>query len=444
MKNRLEQVISQKISINTNIVQSLKVLHTNRMELEEMAEIEATSNPLLEVEIDKGVDWEQYFKKTREAYIYDKNESSYKDDSEYNFENLAKSYDSLYDSLHGQINTMYMPPNKKIICNYLIDSLDKDGYLRENEQTISELLEVDEALISECIGIIQSLEPHGIGARDLKECMIIQIRNDGIENDVLEKIILNDLNLVANLDIKKLSSKYNISKEETKKSIELIKSLNPKPVEFDSDDKIAYVYPDVLVEKKGSKYIAKPYNEKRMSLNINSYYSNLLIESDDEEVKSYIRENLTRAREFINEFDSRNTTIVNIANAILDFQNEYFDSDELKPMTLSDIAEVLECHVSTISRGVNDKYMLTPKGLLEFKFFFSKAFQRGDGEVISTSSIKQEIKKIIDAEDSSKPLSDSRIEKILHQRGYDIARRTVSKYREELGYLSSTMRKKVK
>ena len=140
-------------------------------------------------------------------------------------------------------------------------------------------------MISECIGIIQSLEPHGIGARDLKECMIIQIRNDGIENDVLEKIILNDLNLVANLDIKKLSSKYNISKEKIKKSIELIKSLNPKPVEFDSDDKIAYVYPDVLVEKKGSKYIAKPYNEKRMSLNINSYYTNLLIESDDEEVK---------------------------------------------------------------------------------------------------------------------------------------------------------------
>lgn len=444
MKNRLEQVISQKLNITTNIVQSLKILNTNRMELEEIAEFESISNPLLEVEIDKGeVDWEKYIKKNREEYIFDKNEFSYKDSSEYDFENMTKSYDSLYDRLHGQINIMYMTPEYKIVCNYLIDSLDKDGYLRESEDEIARILDIDIKSVEDCIKVVQSLEPYGIGARNIQECMLIQLRNAGIENDVLEDIIINNLNLVANLDIKKLSTKYDISKEDTKKYIEMIKSLNPKPVELDINYNVAYIYPDVIVENIDGEYIAKPYNEKRMSLNINSFYSQLLLDTDDESVKTYIRENLNRAKEFINEFEGRNTTIVNIANAILSIQKNFLKDGNLKPMTLSDIAEILDCHVSTISRGVNDKYMLTSKGLFEFKYFFSKAFQRGDGEVISTNSIKQEIKKIIDSEDRTKPLSDSRIEKLLCQRGYDIARRTVSKYREELGYLSSTLRKKI-
>lgn len=444
MRNKLQQVQTQKLNITVNLVQSLKILSMGRLEIEELAEQESMSNPVLDVEIDKGeVDWDEYIRRHRENVYFDKNEVSYHDNNEYDFENMTKSYDTLYDRLHGQINTMYMPPEEKIVCNYLIDSLDNHGFLVDSDAEIAQILKISESLVEKCIAIVQTLEPYGICARSISECMILQLKNSNLVDETLYSIIENDLNLVANSDIKKLSTKYSVSKNQVHKYIEIIKSLNPKPAELDQDDTVAYIYPDVVLEFLDGKYVAKHYNEKKLNFSINDYYTKLYTTVDDEGVKSYIKEHLNKAKEFINEYEGRNSTIVNIANAILSIQNEFFTNGILKPMTLSDISDIIGCHVSTVSRGVNDKYMLTPKGLLEFKYFFSSSFQRGDGEVISTNSVKQEIKKIIDAEDSSKPLSDSKIEKILNNKGYEIARRTVAKYREELGYLSSSMRKRI-
>lgn len=209
--NKIQQTQTQKLVMTTNLVQSLKILNMSRLELEEEIENEATSNPLLDVEINQNqVDWELYISKSRNNFNSDKNERAYRDESEFDFENLVKSKDSIYDNLHGQINIMYMEPLYKIVCNYIIDSLDKDGYLRIDINEISEDLKISLDYVNECLSIVQSLEPVGVGSRNLNECMIIQLKKSGMFTELLESIIYNDLNLVANLDVKKTMYKVSL------------------------------------------------------------------------------------------------------------------------------------------------------------------------------------------------------------------------------------------
>lgn len=445
LQNRIEQKLTQKICISTQIVQSLKILNMGRQELEEEIEAESTSNPLLDVEIEKGeVDWESYFKKERNSVSTDKNDIHYNDFSEYDFENMTLDEVTLYDTLHGQINIMKISEKEKEVCNYLIDSLDNDGYLRESELSLIKILKVDRETLEECIEIVQSLEPPGIGARSLQECIILQLHDAGIYDEILEEMVNRHLNLVANSNVKQLAANFGIKKSIVIGYIELIKSLDPKPAQKYLSEDILYAYPDVVVEIEDGKCVAKAYNEKKISLGINQYYRNMLVSSDDENVKSYIREKLNSAKKMMNDVFERNSTIVNIANTIIDIQREFFEEGgPLKPMTLNDVSDRLDCHISTISRGVNDKYMLTSKGLFEFKRFFSTGYEKNDGGVVSSNSIKDEIKTIIEGEDKNKPLSDKKIEEMLKLKGLDIARRTVAKYREELGYLSSSKRKQI-
>lgn len=444
IKNRLEQVLTQKLVITNKIVQSLNILNMSRVELEESVEREAESNPLLDVEIDKNeVDWEKYFENLRSIQVYDKNNTEYNDE-EFDFENIIKNTDSLYDSLYAQINILDISDNEKKICKYLIDSLDRDGYLREDEEVIISKLGIDKKVLEKCICFIQDLEPCGIGARNIEECLIIQLRKNNFKDDLVEKIIKNDLNLIANSNIGKLCQKYKLDKEGMISIIEFIKNLEPKPVSMYSDEEIIYAYPDVYVEKIDGRSIAKSYNEDKMKLNINTYYKNLLINSDDIEAKKYIKEKLNHAKNIINDVENRNTTVVNLANSIIDEQRQFFDgSGDLCPLSMTELAEKLGCNVSTISRGVSDKYMLTEKGIYEFRYFFSNSHTIQSGDTISTKSIKEMIRSMIEDENKEKPLSDSKIETELRAKGIDIARRTVAKYREELGYLSSSKRKKI-
>ncbi len=445
LSNRIGQKQTQKLSISNKIVQSLKVLNMGRQELEEAIELESESNPLLEVNIDKNeVDWEKYFLDERRTINFDKNNIEYNDDQEFNFENLTPSVDSIYDSLYAQINIMDISKMKKKICRYLIDSLDKDGYLREDESIVIRKFGISKYFLEECIDILQSLEPAGIGARNLQECIILQLKHNGISNKKLEDMINCDINLIANLSVQQLATKYHLTKEEVIEFIEFIKSLEPKPADMDIEETTVYAYPDVYVDKVDGKSVAKVYNEKKMQLGINSYYKNLLLSTEDKETKKYIKDRLNSAQRLIHDVSERNTTVVNIANSIIDAQRDYFDNDgDLKPLMMIDLAEKLNCHVSTISRGVSDKYMLTEKGMHELRDFFTTSYENEDGDVVSSNSIKMKIKFIIDNENKQKPLSDKKIEDLLKKDGIDIARRTVAKYREELGYLGSSKRKKL-
>ena len=419
ISNKIQQTQTLKLNISNNLVQSLKILNMGRQELEEELENFSLSNPVLDVEIKKDtIDWEKYFKNERGTISYDRNESAYQDDSDYDFENMTTDYDSLYDSLHGQINIIKMDESKRKICHYLVDSLDDDGYLREKEEDLANKFGVDKSIVLSAIKMIHSLEPAGIGARNLQECIILQLRDRYIFDKQLEQMVMEYINI--------------------------IRSLDPRPAQKYARTNIVYAFPDVIVEYQDGEPMVKSFKERNISLSINQYYKDLLLTSDDEEVKKYIKEKLNSAKSMINDIEERGNTIVSISNAIIEFQYDYFKNNgRLKPMTQADIADKLDLHISTISRGVNDKYMLTNKGLFELKRFFTGAYESRDGEDISTDTVKDEIKTIIDGEDKRKPLSDSKIEGMLKEKGFDIARRTVSKYREELGYLSSSKRKNI-
>ena len=442
--NKLEQILTQKLTISNKIVQSLKILNMGRIELEEALEKEAESNPLLEVEIDKNeIDWEKYLDDYKKNIIYDKNNVEY-NDGDIDFENITRSTDSLYDNLYAQINIMKIPKNEKNICKYLIDSLDNDGYLREDEVVIMENLKIEPCTYNKCLSYVQQLEPSGIGARNIEECLLLQLRKEDYD-EITESIIKNDLNLVANSNISKLCQKYKVSKQRMIDIIDIIKKLDPRPVSMHSEDKIVYIYPDVYVEKINGRSEAKAYNEEKTKIYINSYYRDLLKNTDDDNAKKFIKNKLESARKMMRDVSERNTTVLNLANAIIDEQRDFFDyGGDLKPLLMTDLAEKMECSISTISRGVSDKYMLTQNGIVELKKFFTNSHKNISGESVSTTMIKDMIKDIIDGEDKKKPLSDSKIEDILKNRGIEIARRTVSKYREELGYLGSSKRKKYK
>ena len=445
LHNSIQQKQTQTLNISNQIVQSLNILNMGRYELEEAVEAESESNPVLEVEVkDDEINWEEYFKKEKFDYDFDKNEVLYTDSSDYDFENMT-SDDSLYDELHGQIKIMGIDETRMKVCDYLVDSLDEDGYLREKESDIADKLSVSLDLVEECIGLVQTLEPAGICARNLQECIILQLHSDGIYDDVLEDIIVNNINLVANSNTKQLASKYKKKQDEIRDYLELIKSLDPRPAERYFKNAIVYAYPDVVLEEdEMGNLVVRPYNEKRLKLNINSYYRDLYIKTDDPSVKSYIKEKLSSAKKIINDVEERKSTVIAIAEAIVEVQFNYFKYEgQLEPMSQQSIADMVGCHISTVSRGVNDKYILTKKGLFEIRSFFSGSLETDEGSTISISVVKNKLKDIIENENKKKPLSDKKLEDMLRAEGFDIARRTVAKYREEIGYLSSSKRKKI-
>lgn len=446
LHNSIQQKQTQTLNISNQIVQSLNILNMGRYELEEAVEAESESNPVLEVEVkDDEVNWEEYFKKEKFDYDFDKNEVLYTDSSDYDFENMTSDEDSLYDELHGQIKIMGIDETRMKVCDYLVDSLDEDGYLREKESDIADKLSVSLDLVEECIGLVQTLEPAGICARNLQECIILQLHSDGIYDDVLEDIIVNNINLVANSNTKQLASKYKKKQDEIRDYLELIKSLDPRPAERYFKNAIVYAYPDVVLEEdEMGNLVVRPYNEKRLKLNINSYYRDLYIKTDDPSVKSYIKEKLSSAKKIINDVEERKSTVIAIAEAIVEVQFNYFKYEgQLEPMSQQSIADMVGCHISTVSRGVNDKYILTKKGLFEIRSFFSGSLETDEGSTISISVVKNKLKDIIENENKKKPLSDKKLEDMLRAEGFDIARRTVAKYREEIGYLSSSKRKKI-
>nr|WP_297395429.1 RNA polymerase factor sigma-54 [uncultured Peptostreptococcus sp.] len=446
LHNSIQQKQTQTLNISNQIVQSLNILNMGRYELEEAVEAESESNPVLEVEVkDDEVNWEEYFKKEKFDYDFDKNEVLYTDSSDYDFENMTSDEDSLYDELHGQIKIMGIDETRMKVCDYLVDSLDEDGYLREKESDIADKLSVSLDLVEECIGLAQTLEPAGICARNLQECIILQLHSDGIYDDVLEDIIVNNINLVANSNTKQLASKYKKKQDEIRDYLELIKSLDPRPAERYFKNAIVYAYPDVVLEEdEMGNLVVRPYNEKRLKLNINSYYRDLYIKTDDPSVKSYIKEKLSSAKKIINDVEERKSTVIAIAEAIVEVQFNYFKYEgQLEPMSQQSIADMVGCHISTVSRGVNDKYILTKKGLFEIRSFFSGSLETDEGSTISISVVKNKLKDIIENENKKKPLSDKKLEDMLRAEGFDIARRTVAKYREEIGYLSSSKRKKI-
>ena len=440
LNNRLDIVQSQKLVMTTQLKQSLDILNMSNLELEEQIKKDAQENPVLELESTESIDWGTFIKKNIKNY----NIKHYDLDNEITLENIIKYEINLYDYVKSQL--VFLKLNKKEIkvCEYIVDCLDIDGYLSCDEKHIIQELNIDEKYFYKCLKYIQQLEPIGIGARDLSECLLIQMENENIKDDILKSIIVEDLNLIGQNKIKLLSKKYNINMEKCLKYIEKIKEFNPKPGRIYSNEKTIYVQPDVIVRKINDEFIVYMNDRDNFHISINNYYKNILNSNNlDEKSRKFIKNKLNYALNLLKNIETRKSTILKIADVIVKKQKDFFNKGKkyIKPMKLKDIALDLGYHESTISRGINNKYMLTPYGLFEFKYFFSKAIESEEEKGTSSTKVKNMIKELIDKENKLKPLSDDKICKLLKEEGITLARRTVAKYREEMNILSSSKRK---
>ena len=440
LNNRLDIVQSQKLVMTTQLKQSLDILNMSNLELEEQIKKDAQENPVLELERTESIDWGTFIKKNIKNY----NIKHYDLDNEITLENIIKYEINLYDYVKSQL--VFLKLNKKEIkvCEYIVDCLDIDGYLSCDEKYIIQELNIDEKYFYKCLKYIQQLEPIGIGARDLSECLLIQMENENIKDDILKSIIVEDLNLIGQNKIKLLSKKYNINMEKCLKYIEKIKQFNPKPGRIYSNEKTIYVQPDVIVRKINDEFIVYMNDRDNFHISINNYYKNILNSNNlDEKSRKFIKNKLNYALNLLKNIETRKSTILKIADVIVKKQKDFFNKGKkyIKPMKLKDIALDLGYHESTISRGINNKYMLTPYGLFEFKYFFSKAIESEEEKGTSSTKVKNMIKELIDKENKLKPLSDDKICKLLKEEGITLARRTVAKYREEMNILSSSKRK---
>ena len=389
--------------------------------------------------------------------IYDSTTASTKssdssDGGDNYLENHSISTDSLSEHLLWQIQNRPISETDLVIAVSIIDAINNDGYLTESVEDIYEDLkdelniELDE--VEAVLNMIQHLDPIGVGARDLSECLMIQLKQFDENTDGLAeaKLLVGEyLNLLGAHDYARLLRKTRLSEERLNFVIAFIQTLNPKPGSVISNDSTHYVVPDVFVRKFNNQWVVSLNAEAAPKIRINQMYAGYVKNSGRNKDMTYMRNSLQEARWFLKSLQSRSDTLLRVGNAIVQRQRLFFDYGEegMKPMVLRDIAEELEMHESTISRVTTNKYMHTPKGVFEFKFFFSSHVSTQSGGECSATAIRSMVKKLIDNENPVKPMSDNKITAFLVKEGINVARRTVAKYRESMSIPPSNERKRL-
>ena len=444
---------TQKLSMTPELIQAIQILQYNNQELNEYIDKELLENPILESEYHKESDTEIDIDSLRDQLIQaDENVEAYKQweshstSDEYSYENFVAFNYTLTEFLIEQLHFSSLKGQDAEIGRYIIENIDDNGYLSMSLEEICSVLDVDLDSCERVLDLIHTFEPSGVGARDLNECLIIQLASLGELTDEIEFIISNRLKDLADNKYALISKEMGISIAEVQGIADLIKTLEPKPGRgFDSDNSIKYILPDIYVEETNGEYIVSANDGSTPSLHISSYYNSLTEEAkSDKELSNYLNNRFNSAMWLMKSIEQRKKTIYNVASAIVQFQNDFFAKGErfLKPLTLKQIAETVGVHESTVSRAINGKYMQCPRGVFELKYFFTGGILNEDGSGVSSNSIKSMIKEFVDAEDDKKPLSDSKISEMLHEKGIDISRRTVAKYRDDIGILPSSKRRR--
>lgn len=447
----LEQ--SQKLIMTPELRQAIQLLQYTSLELNSYLKTEMEENPLLEYEgpledtqsmeslgENKDIDWKEFLQS------YD--DISYKQEvdrnrKEYSFENFVTYSPSLKEYLMEQLNMVSLGSGEYRIAVYLIQNINSNGYLDSPVEDMAVQLGSSIEEVEVVLGVIQSFEPYGVGARTLEECLLIQLRDE--KDFHLKEVIRHHLEDIANNKIGKIAKDLGISVEITQSLVDRIKCLEPKPGRtFRSEgEDTRYITPDATIEEIDGEFVIIINDITGPRLNINEYYKSLLKDGGDSETNEFLQNKLNSAMWLIRSIEQRRQTVYKVVESILKHQKNFFTQGEnrLVPMTLKDVAEDIEMHESTISRATNGKYVQTPRGVFELKYFFTTGLSGTAGEV-SATSVKSIIKGIVDKEDSKKPLSDQKISEILKERGMDVSRRTVAKYRDELHIPSSSRRRR--
>jgi RNA polymerase sigma-54 factor len=483
LKQSLQQKLLQKLSPQQ--IQMIKLLEIPTIQLEQRIKKELEENPVLEEgasEEDNSNDEEEITEDnldnesdefSLDDYINEEDIPSYKLSAN-NYSKDDKKEDipfsigiSFHEHLQNQIGLRYLSEREGILALYLIGNLDEDGYARRkleavaNDLAFSQNVETDEDELLEVLRIIQDLEPTGVGARSLQECLLLQIECKNQESPEIKlsrKILKHYFTEFTKKHYEKIITRLNISEEELKNAINEILKLNPKPGSgfSDSSRSVQTLVPDFTIEnKEGDLQLtlnSKNVPELRLSYTytemLQTYSSKNKAEKtkSDKEAITFMKQKLDSAKWFIDAIRQRQNTLILTMNAIIEYQYKYFlDGDEsmLRPMILKDIAEKTALDISTISRVANSKYIQTHFGIYALKYFFSEGLQTESGEEVSTREIKSILKECIDSEEKKKPLTDDKLTEMLKERGYKIARRTVAKYREQLNIPVARLRKEL-
>ena len=449
----------QKMIMTQNMQQSIKLLQMSLHDLREYLDNEYSENPILEINEQSNFsedthdnNLEKYnAKKIAEEMDYD----SYKDRPErvYSNEdisplNFIEEKKSLKEYLYEQLLELNEDQYIIMIAKYIIESLDGKGYLEISIEELSIELKIQKEDIEKGLNLVQSLEPYGIGARNIKECLIIQSKKLKILDDNMEMIIQDYLEDVAENKYELIGKYLEISPREAQRYGDLIKKLEPKPSRgFYTGEEVNYIIPDAEIKNIDGEFFIIMNESVLPKLIINKTYRDVLKNGKDSEVNSYVKEKINKALFLIKAIEDRKNTLYRVLECLIDKQKEFFEKgySYIKPLNLKEVSTLLEVHDSTISRTIKDKYILTSYGTIKIKELFANGFtnKKSDLENITINKIKNEIKKIVNEEDKAKPLSDQSISLIFKENNIKISRRTVAKYREELGIKSSSIRKRL-
>ncbi len=352
--------------------------------------------------------------------------------------------ETLQQHLLEQVNSGDLDASDRQTAELIVGNIDDQGFLQSQPAEMARNTGIEEEDIERVLAFIQTFHPVGVGARDLKDCLLIQLRRLGKEGSLEYKIVALHLDDLGKRRFPEIARRLGTTVEQIQRSANLIATLDPKPGQIFSPDPNNYVLPDVHVEEVGGEYLITLNGEQIPHLRISNTYKDLMSQDGNTgDVKDYIREKIRSGKFLIKSIHQRQQTISNIAHEIVKRQPEFLErgSSALKPMTMVQVADAVGVHETTVSRAISGKYMATPQGVFEMKYFFTPGYQTDSGETMSNTSVKDAISDLVKVEDSRKPLSDKEIVEILSERGINIARRTVAKYRNELNILPSNMRK---
>ncbi len=458
MNFNLNLTQEQKLIMTQQMQLSVKLLQMSTSDLREYIEKEFLENPVLEAQYEIGDDnvKEQDRLEYKELIKYLESDNygsqSYGD---YNEESVSpftfiSNPKSLKEYLLEQIIDLPIDDYLRSICSYMIESLDNRGYLDISDEEIEKELGYGKENIKRALILLHNLEPAGIGARDIKECLILQLKRLGKDNKILEEIINNHLEDLADNKYQIIGKALGITAKEAQGFGDLIKTLEPKPSRgFYTGEDMKFVIPDAEVRKIGNEFFVIMNDKVLPKLSINSMYNEILENNDDKDTVKYIEEKIGRALFLVKSIDHRKTTLYKVLEKIVEKQKGYFEKGQsaLIPMTLKEIAEEINMHESTVSRAIREKYILTSFGTIKIKNLFTNGLQttgknNNKAEDISVINIKKSMENLIKEEDKIKPLSDQIICEKLNKCGMNISRRTVAKYREEMGIKSSSKRKR--
>ncbi len=473
---RQQLKLTQQLIMTPQLQMAIKLLQLSRLELVEKIKQELEENPALEEtqetatpettpekpetenepaeqteevtfeeKLNEDIDWSNYIEEYNSPGRMPVERES-RDAPR--FDSFISKKESLSDHLLWQFLMISPNPEDEEIGSFIIGNLNRDGYLDVSLDEIAIQCEVTLEEVRKVLSTLQTFNPIGVCARDLSECLMIQINHLGLsDNTILTDIVQNHLNFLENKNYRAICKALKVRMDDVIAAVNVIKALEPKPGRQFSQSDVQYITPDIYVYKTEDDFDIVLNDDGLPKLQVNSYYKKAMSRGEKitDETKEYLQDKMRSAAWLIRSIHQRQKTIYRVMESILKFQRTFFEKGiaHLKPMVLRDVAEDIEMHESTISRVTTNKYAYTPQGIFELKYFFNSSIKRIHGEAIASASVQEKIRKIIESEDPRKPFSDSKMAEMLKAQNIDIARRTVAKYREMLGVLSSNKRKQL-